>query len=294
MAFRFRNRESVADGVRRILTEELSAAAASLENPQPNDGAAIHDARKNLKKSRAILRLVRDELGPVYDSLNKRLRNMGRKLSAIRDAQALLEVFEDLETRVGSNCFSGVREHLLRERDSAEARTGSLETTTAQMAKIAEAAQHLPLQSDGFAALRPGFVKTFRKGRQALEAIEEHPTDLAYHELRKRVKSHWYHVALLENTGGRWLQRYEKELKQLETRLGDDHNLSVLREKIRNAGKAGLDGEEVRAFLEVIGDRQKELRRKAEPEAAKLYGRKPADVARRAEREWERWKNGGR
>src|SRR5262249_34456570 len=149
----------------------------------------------------------------------------------------------------------------VRERDSAEEQAGSLKTTAAQLKKMAEAARHLPLQGDGFAVVRPGFVRTFRKGRQALERVKEHPTDLAYHDLRKRVKAHWYHVALLNSTGGKWLQQYEKELKKLETWLGDEHNLSVLREKFQGAGTADLDGEEVRAFLEVIERRQKKLRR---------------------------------
>jgi len=60
-------------------------------------------------------------------------------------------------------------------------------------------------------------------------ARRKHPHPENYHEWRKRVKEHWYHVRLLEVTvadGG-----YEKSLKELETALGEDHNLVLLQEK---------------------------------------------------------------
>jgi len=44
----------------------------------------------------------------------------------------------------------------------------------------------------------------------------------------RRVKDHWYHARLLENMWAQVMNGYEESLKDLETRLGDDHNLVVL------------------------------------------------------------------
>ena len=74
--------------------------------------------------------------------------------------------------------------------------------------------------------------RTFRAGRAALENVRENPTADNFHDLRKRVKDHWYHIRLLEGLWTDVMQAHEKSLKDLETWLGDDHNLAVLRERI--------------------------------------------------------------
>ena len=63
----------------------------------------------------------------------------------------------------------------------------------------------------------------------------KHPLPENYHEWRKRVKDHWYHVRLLEGFGTLGCGSYEKSLKELETLLGEDHNLVVLREKCKRS-----------------------------------------------------------
>ena len=49
--------ESPAEAVERVRREQLEAAAAGLRE-DPTDAEAIHDARKRIKKTRALLRLA--------------------------------------------------------------------------------------------------------------------------------------------------------------------------------------------------------------------------------------------
>jgi hypothetical protein len=56
-----------------------------------------------------------------------------------------------------------------------------------------------PIATDGFAALEPGFEMTFRKGRTAFALAQKRPGPKNYHDWRKRVKDHWYHVRLMED-----------------------------------------------------------------------------------------------
>ena len=62
------------------------------------------------------------------------------------------------------------------------------------------------------------------------------------HALRKRVKDLWYDVRLLE---GPWLRapRLGKQLNELETLLGDVHNLTMLRERELDAVIVEIDFE---------------------------------------------------
>ena len=63
---------------------------------------AVHEARKDMKKLRALLRLVRGELGDrVYAAENACFRDTARELSGVRDADVMLATLGDLEERYG-------------------------------------------------------------------------------------------------------------------------------------------------------------------------------------------------
>ena len=86
-------------GVRRILQEWLAGADESLRKKRITD-ANIHDARKQLKKSRAALRLLRDAIGEIaYRRENNALRDAARPLGVARDSKVLLAALDDLVVR---------------------------------------------------------------------------------------------------------------------------------------------------------------------------------------------------
>ena len=70
MAYRFRHGESVPDAIRRVAREELRSAVRSLTGRgAKNRDEAVHEARKSVKKLRALLRLVQSELDESYGAL---------------------------------------------------------------------------------------------------------------------------------------------------------------------------------------------------------------------------------
>ena len=79
MTYRFKLQEPVADGVRRIGLEQVEIAAAKLAS-KDDIPAAIHDARRCLKRLRALLRLIRPGLesrfGAIADGGCDRLRKI--------------------------------------------------------------------------------------------------------------------------------------------------------------------------------------------------------------------------
>src|ERR1035438_9205365 len=97
MAYRLQPGESVREGLRRIAREELSSAAAGLRQATARTrDDAIHEARKSVKKVRAILRLMRGELGDTYAIENRRLRDVARRLSVYRDGTVMIETLDQL------------------------------------------------------------------------------------------------------------------------------------------------------------------------------------------------------
>src|SRR4051794_6121756 len=102
--------------------------------------------------------------------------------------------------------------------------------------------------------------KTFRRGRKRLARAKKKPAPENFHELRKSVKYHWYHLRLLEKLWTDVLAGYEKSLKELETWLGEDHNLVVLRGRIESNPAAFGAARTSQLALELIEKYQKELR----------------------------------
>src|SRR5919109_184691 len=88
-------------GVRRIATEQLGSAIRRLSDAEGDDRAeAVHDARKSVKKARALLRLVRPGLdSSAYRAEMDALRDAGRLLSGTRNADVLLATIDTLAAR---------------------------------------------------------------------------------------------------------------------------------------------------------------------------------------------------
>src|SRR4051812_49346273 len=95
MAYHLKRREHVAGGIHRIALEQLDDALRQMRRPRGEE--AVHEARKAVKKIRALLRLVQSDVDDaVFDRENAALREIGRRLSAIRDADVLVSVVKSL------------------------------------------------------------------------------------------------------------------------------------------------------------------------------------------------------
>ena len=104
MAFKFYRQETFRKAIPRIARERIDHVIESLSE-KPHPGAeSIHEARKNLKSLRALLRLAR---GSIDDGVRVRenifFRDTGRSLSTIRDTEALLEALEYFRKRHPGN-----------------------------------------------------------------------------------------------------------------------------------------------------------------------------------------------
>ncbi|MGA3024534.1 MAG: CHAD domain-containing protein [Bryobacteraceae bacterium] len=293
MAFQFKRGEPIPRAIRRIVTEQLGSAADQLRNAAPSArDEAVHEARKSIKKVRAILRLMSGELGPMAAAGNTLLRDLARKLSALRDAAVLVETLDSLKGHlpddIDPRLLAQVRARLVRGR--AQVRRGpaatQLPATVAfALERASERVRAWPLGTTGFAALAPGLERAFHRGRKAQLHARKEPTAVVFHEWRKRVKDHWYHIRLLEGTWSEATRSYERSLKELETCLGDDHNLVVLRDRVAALENAP----ELAGLLAAVDNRQKQLRDRALHLGDRLYAQKPREFVRHAEELWDAW-----
>jgi hypothetical protein len=118
MGYRLEADEPFPKGIKRIAREQLDRAVQQLTEAEDRD-EAVHEARKHFKKIRAVLRLVRDEIGEeVYKPENVCYRDAGRELAPVRDSFVKVETLDVVRARfaetLASGAFETPREALVR------------------------------------------------------------------------------------------------------------------------------------------------------------------------------------
>ena len=291
--YRLKPDEPAADGIRRIAAGRARKALKKLAEVDDEQGAeAIHGARKDLTKLRAVLRLVRPALGKkLYRAQNAAYRDAGRLLSDTRDAEVKVATLDDLEERFGAEFPEGVaepwRRDLERERYAATTETGGeLEQRVAEARSLIEAGAaeipDWPLADDGFDLVAAGLLKAYGDGRDDLARVRKKPTDDAVHEWRKRAKDLWYHLRILRELWPEVLGTSADEAHALADLLGDHHDLTVLGEDL--AGRDTIDPEAIRTLIE---RRQEELLGRAIGLGERLYAEKSKAFGKRLRRYWK-------
>lgn len=277
MAYSVNPGELLPRALKRVVREEAAEAVAHLTGSEDRH-EAIHEARKSVKKIRALLLLLEPRLGATAVNADRRLRDLGRVMSVLRDAAAMVQTFEQLAEKypgeMGLNRFAGVRECLVAA--SKQAMNGAEEKTVASAAvaefrKLARQANLWRISGEGFAVIADSFNATYEAGRKALRRAAKHPSTENIHELRKRIKDHWYHVRLLGPLWPGASEPYAEALQDLQETLGNSNNVSVL---LRSLGRNVPD------LLRDIATRWREkLRSDGLAAASKIYAAKSPPVA---------------
>lgn len=277
--------ESIAEGLQRIAGEQLQLAIGELDNKASLD-KAVHEARKSVKRIRSAVRLVRDILGKEYNKANGVLRDVGRQLSPLRDAQALIEIFDQLTAKyreeLGDRSLISVRDGLVARKKELH-RSFQRQRMSGKIVKslreLAAGIEKWDLDKTDFAAISKAFATTIRQNRNACHSAYTDAQPEGFHEWRKRVKDLRYHLELLRHAWPPVLDAYAQAAKDLEHRLGDDHNLVVLRDTILKSPDDFGKEEDISALLHIVDHHQQQLRAEAKSLAIPLYSEKPTTGA---------------
>lgn len=294
-AYRLKRKEHPAAGVRRIALGRTEKALGRLEGVEGDElAAAVHGARKDLKKLRGLLRLVRHQLGEKrFRAENRRYRDAGRLLAGSRDAEVKLETLAHL--RDGSTPlpaeaaerWEGMLESERDERKAADrADDGRLAEAGRAIEKGRRKVDKWRLRSDSWELVGPGLERGYGEGRRALKAALAEPSAENLHDWRKRAKDLWYQLRILHDAWPAQLGATIDATHELTELLGDHHDLELLAEDLRGRDGLGDRG----PFETAIARRQEELLEEALAIGRRLYAEKPKAFGRRIERYWDAWR----
>jgi CHAD domain-containing protein len=289
VAYRLRRDERVAKGIRRVVRKQVDGAIDDLDRLAAGSGdeeELVHDVRKRTKMVRAAARLVREPLGAESTTANTLARDAAHCLAGPREAQVAPKTLDRLLATVDAeerDALDALRAPL---RDLAHRAAGTLTpdaiaTARDQLDALHSRTSHWHFSHDGWSAIEPGLVRTYRRGRKRLAAARAEPTPTSLHELRKRVKDLWYHVRLLEDASPTTLRPLRDALHDLEDALGDDHDLWALTTTVQRMVDVPGGSATVAMLERRTSAARSELERAAFRLGERIYAERPAAFGRR-------------
>lgn len=284
MNYKLKVGDEIPDRIREILRKQIRRAAAVLADRVDDGDEPIHDARKWLKKVRAMLRLVKPALGEkAWQREDRRIRRIAKRLAQRRDAEVLDQTMKKLRR---DHKESATRQALTKLRRSISVAQDALPTKLRgkerkSRKKLKEArrrVKELPLEKLGWRELSQGIEATYRAGAEALAAADRTRAPEALHEWRKRVKDLWYQLRVLQLVRRDELGRMAEDAKQLSLRLGDDHDLFM----VKGAAKtAKLQRKDLKRIMGLVQEGRLELEEDALALGRRIYSESPEAFARR-------------
>jgi len=291
MEYGLRPDEPLAVGVRKVACTQIDRAIGELSSAR-DPHRSVHEARKCMKRVRALLHLISPALGEkVFKKEDKRIRDIGRRLSAPRDCQAIIETIEKLENGSSSAwdaaATQALRAKLYSERRQAERELHkhALEDALADLGATRDLYRHLKLHG-GDRRIADGLQRSYRQARQDFKRAYKRERSQDFHEWRKSAQRHWRQMQLLRGAWPEALNARIAAASELSRLLGDDHDLTVLMDRVaaqkESLGKAwNMD-----TFVAACTARQNELRRPARDLGKFLFVERPGIFRQRIDAYW--------
>lgn len=277
MAFCFQATESAEQAFRRLLRERAQRARDRLDG-RPGD-PEIHEARRELKRLRAILDLVRPEWGAKHHRRwRRRIDRCSRVLAAARDARARIQslslIAGESRTTMSNRSWAGLSRRLrsesadrlreLHRRSGARAVRGWLRGLTKEF----RTQRGSP---PGWPRIDAGIRRSYRRGRRALRQVESNPSAANHHRWRRHAKRLAHQLALLRPTESPSLAGWAWGLDRLGERLGEHHDLFLLQEFVRDGRRDAMSGDDRDRLLRWIRHRRHEIAKDAATLGKRLF-----------------------
>ncbi|MGE0700427.1 MAG: CHAD domain-containing protein [Hyphomicrobiaceae bacterium] len=292
MAYRFKLKESLRQGCRRIACEQIDLVKSG---PRPDLAREVwvHETRRTMKRTRALLKLVRSGCRPEdYKRENAALQAIARSLSGMRDRDVIHQTMSGLSGTGGRKldaALAWLAAVLSSDDDGSSggdtpAATDPAEAIEGVITALAEARERLSnieVEGDVAEVLAAGLADCQRRGRKALARLEaDNRSDEALHDLRKAVQTYQRQQALVSPVWPALQEVRVKAARDLARLLGSVQDLAVLAaEAARRADGAEGRPDASARIAKACRKRQDDLEAIALPVARRLFAPSPKSVA---------------
>jgi CHAD domain-containing protein len=284
-SFRIPSDVDFETGFRQTVMEPATEAVQLLEKYELDRGRAIHQGRKDLKKLRAALRLIRDHADEEFiPAESVRLRDAGRLLADARDADVKLQTLTALRQRrilkvdvQVLNAWAAALEHdrdeLLHRLDDPHVPVGSGGAMVRSIDAVIEECKSVgqwPVDGLTLRSARLALVRERARGIAAMGRVIEGGDEEAVHDFRKRIKDLWHHLDLLCAVLPEIQPSHVERAHAVSDLLGDHNDLAVLVQDARNRPEI-VGPTDLAAIEQAVRVIEQGLRRRAVRQARALY-----------------------
>lgn len=234
MGYQFRTDDkSIQAAVRRIARDRIDAALTRA--PMLADASSIHGIRKETKKLRGLLQLVKPRF-KGFAQAEAALKHGAAQLALLRDAEVRLATFDSLVAGLDNPSDAAPLRALLadevarlREPRLLSDATGVLRDT---LVRLRAGVDDWKIKGRGFDTLGVGLGATWRHARRGMKGAGrsyKSGFDAApFHDWRRPVKHHWYQARLLLPIWPEMMTPHIAAADALGELLGDHNDLDVL------------------------------------------------------------------
>ena len=287
MGFRLKVRKPLPEGLKRVFREEIDSALHMCQHPAKQRGVTVHEVRKHLKKLRAAMRLAIGEVGKkCHTQENRCVREIGRLVSDLRDAQVRLQTFIELRgyasKKTERQLFPRTEELLLLERESFSAAfAGWQSQAIPQLQGVKARLMEWPLVGLNWQQICGAVEKNYRRGQRGLAKTIDDPEPENFHAWRKRVKDVWYELRILQPLNRTVLEEIAHDAEVLGVLLGTEHDLDFLLARLEKETGDEAFVDELAQLQKLITKRCKRLRRDALELGRRFYAEPSKAFAKR-------------
>ena len=305
MSYELERDEPLADGIQRVVVEQVDTAIHALAIPRVSgdvDGA-VHEARKCFKRVRSALRMV-----PLVVSRkacrreNARFRKLGMSLAGPREsAVAILTIHklsDQFHSLVRPRAFRELHAHFVEQRTRALWETveseGALRQVVRKLGRARRRLGTLPTCDSSDLAWVAGVRQSYGAGRSRMAEAYVQRAPEAFHEWRKQAKHLRYHLWILRGAWSGQLDPAAELLHDLTDLLGFHHDLTDLRRQLdqhpetRTTPRRRAESEMLRVLID--GQRVA-LESEARAVGERIYSRKPKTIVKRIRSCWDQWRS---
>jgi len=282
MSFELHQRKHLEDELTKIVRRQLRNAAHALTTSAGMQfRSAVHESRTRVKKVRAVAALLKQAGAKLPRRDRRRLKSAARALSRVRDSSAIIDTFDRVRRRypkqLPEHTYEILRRGLVAARDRSEARAqhdGVVAEAAERLEKTRKSAKEWTSDSIKWPDLVAIVTVSYHRSRNAMKRARVTGQSATLHRWRKELKPLWYLLRLARplTTG---VAPLIAALNQLETELGDDHNLVVLGATLRGCRDLRSMRAEIRQINRLAARMRQPLRRRAFAHGRRLHVRKP-------------------
>ena len=286
MPFEILAGEPLPEAFERMAIEQLSASRAIAEGGQTDADEIVHQIRKSLKRVRALVQMLRKANPPSgFEAERVALRDLARRLSAIRDSAVMIETIDALMTgKAGRAAYGDLREHFVDEHARLSVTffedRGMLGEVALELQRLEARVPLWTAFPNEFDSVGRSVELIYKKGRSRFDKAQRLESARHFHDWRKWAKYLWFVCQVFTPIEPRRLEGLADALDRLGDALGKEHDL--YNQSVLVKGRADV--------LRAIERKRQKLQRRALSIGREVYSVSPETFGEELERAFVAWR----